>query len=93
MKTIQEEANKISVGKENETESIECFKMGVEFAQRWIPVEEELPERQPSGFSELVLTRNKSGTIRVERYDYEFNHFTEMRFDSHVTFWRPIELF
>ena len=34
------------------------FKAGVKFAQRWISVEDELPEVKNHGFSDLVLTKN-----------------------------------
>lgn len=54
------------------------FKAGVEFAQRWIPVEEELPNE-----CTFVLTKYKN-TYSVSWYDGEFN---EMYNPTH---WRPI---
>lgn len=74
----------------------DTFKAGVEFAERWIPIEEELPEKKEHGFSDKVLTKDKIGNIKIERYDYEYNHFNEIRYDSiktgdgQVTHWRPI---
>lgn len=68
-----------------------------ELIQYWIPVEEELPENKSHNFSDLVLTKNKFGDIRLERYDFEFNHFNSARYDAivdgdgQVTHWRPIE--
>lgn len=67
------------------------FKAGVEFAQRWIPVEEGLPKELPGEISDLVLTKNKIGNVKMERYDFGFRHFTEIRYGGNVTHWRPIE--
>jgi len=77
---------------------IESFKAGVEFAQRWIPIEDELPVKTSHGFSYLVFTKNSFGDILLERFDFEYNHFTAVRHDSlvkgdgQVSHWRPIEL-
>ena len=74
------------------------FKAGVEFAQRWISVEEELPEVKNHGFSDLVLTKNSYDNIMLERYDSESKKFNGIRYDcinnndGQVTHWRPIEL-
>ena len=76
------------------------FKAGVEFAQRWIPVEEELPD-----VGELVLTKmeKRHGDTLVQNY-----YSTATRLESqgewqtvnwvdhsisfgHITHWRPIE--
>ena len=51
--------------------SIECFEAGVEFAQRWIPVEEELPEpiSSPNG----IIDNNDLLILKYIKYDsYEF---------------------
>lgn len=69
-----------------------------QFAQRWIPVEEELPENKSNGFSDIVLTKDKYENIKLERYDFEFKCFNVIRYDAlvkgdgQVTHWRPIEL-
>ena len=74
------------------------FKAGVEFAQRWISVEDELPEVKNYGFSDLVLTKNSYDIIMLERYDSESKQFNGIRYDcinnndGQVTHWRPIEL-
>ena len=74
------------------------FKAGVEFAQRWISVEDELPEVKNHGFSDLVLTKNSYDNIMLERYDSESKQFNGIRYgciknnDGQVTHWRPIEL-
>lgn len=97
MKTITEAANDYSCRKDNEYESYVGFKDGVSFAQRWIPIEEELPTLKNHGFSDRVLTKDRLDNFKIERYDYEFNHFNDIRYDSivdgdgQVTHWRPIE--
>ena len=73
------------------------FKNGVEFAQRWIPVEEELPE-----VGDVVLVRTKIGKVLTcEMYipmDYLGNVLGEKKwcgsynFKQAVTHWRPVNL-
>ena len=73
------------------------FKAGVEFAQRWIPIEEELPE-----VGEIVLVRTKINKVTTcEMYipkDYLDNILGEKEwaasynFKQAITHWRPIEL-
>ena len=67
---------------------IESFNAGVEFAQRWIPIEEEFPE--PASF---VVAKKKNGIILGLYYnaDKEFMYNQEDQ-TSQVTHWRPIEL-
>ena len=61
----------------------ESFKEGVEFAQRWIPVEEELPEKLVQ-----VIVKLEDGwctcTWITEDGDFAFN--------VKPTHWRPINL-
>lgn len=115
MKTIEEAAKEYSeivVLKETDASLTELkeyaqtdFKAGVEFAQRWIPVEEELPNPLP---------RNKSGIIDnddllllkyIPYYSLEFGVLRELNGELYweipdvgnapladVTHWRPIEL-
>ena len=77
---------------------INDFKEGVKFAQIWIPVSEELPEKKNHNFSDLVLTRDKTGSIQLERYDFELKCFNGKRYDikedgdGQVTEWRYIDL-
>lgn len=76
---------------------VESFKEGVEFAQRWIPVEEELPE-----VGEIVLVRTKINKVTTcEMYipkDYLDNILGEKEwsasynFKQAITHWRPINL-
>ena len=77
------------------TEREESFKAGVEFAQRWIGVEEELP---PIG--EKVITkmtkdkRTAYGIATRIREEWEINvHWVDHTFSNMtITHWRPIEL-
>ena len=82
-------------------DAIKSFKGGVEFAQRWISVEDELPKEGVS-----VLTKNDFGCIGIEILEngiwrmctvekiagllnlkeYELEKFAS------PTHWRPIEL-
>ena len=67
----------------NTYDCIEMFEAGVEFAQRWIPVEEELPEKLVQ-----VIVKFEDGwctcTWITEDGDFAFN--------VNPTSWRPIEL-
>ena len=67
----------------NTDDCIEMFEAGVEFAQRWIPVEEELPEKLVQ-----VIVKFENGwctcTWITEDGDFAFN--------VKPTHWRPIEL-
>ena len=67
---------------------IEAFKSGVEFAQRWIPVEEELPPPEES-----VLVKDCFGKHRVSVLMYDMKTWKTISMsDGRVTHWRPIEL-
>lgn len=67
----------------NTDDCIEMFEAGVEFAQRWIPIEEELPEKLVQ-----VIVKFENGwctcTWITEDGDFAFN--------VKPTHWRPIEL-
>jgi hypothetical protein len=69
----------------------ETFIAGVKWAQRWIPVEEELPENSDNEQSLLVKQDNGRVTIC---YYYRNNMFWSPSFFklSNVTHWRPTEL-
>ena len=119
MKTIEEEA--VFLSNENVLKNInwnytselerlkkkyyDGFKAGVEFAQRWISVEDELPLAVETGEwdgkrSDFVLAKNKWGNVYIAR-TYEgiidgnkFCDFAEKddTIISHIVEWRPIEL-
>lgn len=90
MKTIEQAAEeyseKVSKGK-NYRDLITGFKAGVEFAQRWIPVEEGLPD-----FLTDVLIKISNGKISIgclfidEKFNVEF-----INEKIKVTHWHPIE--
>ena len=101
MKTIEELAKEFSNTKgsqscklmrevEYDTGRFVGFKAGVEFAQRWISVEEELPEYH--GIDFYVLMKNErldSDDINlglIEGIDDVENVY------QYATHWRPIEL-
>lgn len=67
----------------NTDDCIEMFEAGVQFAQRWIPIEEELPEKLVQ-----VIVKFEDGwctcTWITEDGDFAFN--------VKPTHWRPIEL-
>lgn len=85
--------------------SSECFKRGVEFAQRWISVEEELPLCFEYGNwdglrSEFVLAKDNTGEWHKARlYSglldvFKFNQWVDSRdYDLiGIIEWRQIEL-
>lgn len=70
-----------------------AFKAGVEFAQSWIDVNEELPERilPESDYSAEVLTKTDKGYFWLEQFDYVEGNWTCSLKYGKVTHWRPIE--
>lgn len=93
MKTIQEAAREYEIKQWDADE--DSFKAGVEFAQRWIPVEEELPE-----VGELVQVKIQEFINSKIYFDHdkviEIDNCNKM-FDCEqcavkVIAWRPIEL-
>ena len=105
METIEERAKEYSKSKSS-AEVFRCahetdFKAGVEFAQRWISVEDELPQEGVSvliknGFGYFGINVLENGIWRmctVEKIagllnlkEYELEKFAT------PTHWRPIEL-
>ena len=108
METIEDAALEYAIQRQVDAEELkyigryqQSFKAGVEFAQRWISVEEELP---PIG--EMVITKmeKRHGDTWVQNY-----YSTATRLENkggwqdvnwvdhsisfgHITHWRPIEL-
>ena len=105
METISEAAIGYASSKSSSDVFIEShikdFKAGVEFAQRWIPVEEELPE---IGEEVLVKRELRQGDTWVQRFcsvstrlapsgeweDVKWSDVGHTR--GIVTHWRPIGL-
>ena len=67
------------------------FKAGVEFAQRWIPVEEELPETNEFCESKICLIKCKYG-IDLGRYYSNKSRWFHAESNFQVTHWRYVEL-
>ena len=94
MKTIEEENNEYVRRKygfasaEQVKETLNVFRSGVEFAQRWILFENERP---PQFEQVLVKCKGKGDKVYLSEYlGYGNGSFTGT--SSTVTHWRPIEL-
>ena len=100
MKTIEEALNIAYDASKSNAYFGNGFKKGVEFAQRWIPVEEELPD-----VGEMVLTKmeKRHGDTRVQNYystatrlenqgEWQTVNWVDHSISfGHITHWRPIE--
>ena len=109
MKTIEEASNEYSKSFEDNDYTIEtesAFKAGVEFAQRWISVEDELPEvtkpyRDYMKVSDFVIAKLavsdewfKLRLIKGMAGNKEFTNWIDQNDYSYFTVnkWRPIEI-
>jgi len=63
---------------------IEAFKDGVEFAQRWIPVSEELPKEG----QEIIC---KNSNYKTVLFYYPNGVVDEDFLKANYTHWRPVE--
>ena len=94
MKTIEQASYELGkkTGGDNFTKvQLElAFEAGVEFAQQWTPIEEEMPE-----INELCLFKTISyPAIHLGRFSDLTNGFVEMEITyKNVTHWRPLSLF
>ena len=79
--------NKLTLEIEKETKI--AFKAGVEFAQRWIPLEEELPT-----LNTLLQVKGirEGGKIGYDFAKFEFKKGLCAYHLIRATHWRPIEL-
>ena len=103
MKTIEEAAIKCANGyvegyrnfyPANEGDFIDVFESGVEFAQRRIPVEEELPDEKNGYINKEVIVFTSDNCAYVLIYDDYIGWIpngTDADIDN-ITHWRPIEL-
>lgn len=92
MKTVEQAAQEFndSISYEGSSDRV-AFTAGVEFAESWIPVEEEMPEQMTeSDYSAEVLTQTKNGYYWLNQYDYESKAWTESPSGDPVINWRPI---
>lgn len=93
MKTVKEAAREYAENRpylSNEPEKIKyynSFQAGVAFAQRWIPVEEELPEKQV-----LILVKKTSETMVVCKYTGKLWLDVRNATITNVAHWRYINL-
>ena len=103
MKTIKEAANEYSrrVSPQSDWTARNAeisFKAGVEFAQRWIPVEEELPEIGEKVQVKLLIEIIGHKTTDIDHDRLILKDGKTWMFDVEqmagiaVTHWRPIEL-
>ena len=87
MKTIEQAAmefcRNMPNGAYNEKD---VFKAGVEFAQRWIPVDEESP-----AVYDYILAKSSVGDVYVANYSAKKYH-VNMPFEVKITHWRPISI-
>ena len=58
------------------------MKLYLEHETKWISVNDKLPEQKSHGFSDIVLTKNSFGNLKLERYDFQSSNFNEIRYDS-----------
>lgn len=90
MKTIEEAAKDYSsktyltCRTEDLNHDCNVFTAGVEFAQRWISVEDELPS-----IGDHILIKLKRDKLKIWRI---FNEDDRILVSNYATHWRPIEL-
>ena len=91
MKTIEEEIKQMIEeymlsGSHMERCAIISFKKGVEFSQKWISVEDELPRDR-----NLYITKNSDNDYRVMVGEKIKNWTYPYIQNGYITHWRPIE--
>lgn len=105
MKTVQEGLNEAYKQAGQNAYFSEGFMAGAEFAQRWIPIGEEIPLAYKSGDwdglkSDVVLAKNNHGSIFIagtyqgEIDGLKYCDFVDMNeyVISNVISWRPIDV-
>ena len=105
MKTIEEAAKEYGRATgDNPDKPINAgyggFMAGVEFAQRWIPVEEELPQKMQTEPTVSKVVQVKSKNFKepfCAFYDHLHNIWIPYPFGSNsqilrITHWRPTEI-
>lgn len=78
----------------DENDFIDVFEAGVEFAQRRIPVEEELPDEKNGYINKEVIAFTSDNCAYVLIYDDYIGWLpngTDADIDN-ITHWRPIEI-
>ena len=88
METIEQIAKEYACGKSSSEVFRSAheadFKAGIEFAQRWINVEDELPS-----IGDHILIYLKRDKLKIWRI---FNEDDRILVSNYATHWRPIEL-
>jgi hypothetical protein len=105
MRTIKEKAREYALGNcgiETFDYLQNAFIAGVEFSQRWISVDEELPEQtmeikkvgdyRYTKVQVLVRSKNRYGTSTRSYNPNHGWHWSNTNDDESITHWRPIEL-
>ena len=87
MKKIEQAANEHTSGGWTD-DKIVSFKAGVEFAQRWIPIEEELPTVNEEKYQ--VLVKFNMGQDFGTKYIFDSQDVEYI--NRHCTHWRPITI-
>lgn len=96
MKTIEEAANEYVASKQfldgGASEWVQnIFKAGVNFAQEWISIEDELPKREKNSYNILIKAEDKFEVVREIKNNI-FNYEIEDLFlNGGYTHWKPIE--
>ena len=70
------------------------FKKGIEFAQRWIPVEDELPDEKNGCINKEVIAFTSDNCAYILIYDDYLGWLpngTDADIDN-ITHWRPVNL-
>jgi len=94
MKTIEQEAREyaekvtLNTGSDR-TKRENAFKAGVEFAQQWISIDDELPEMHNGNSSENVLVKTQEGDVLIG-YLYINGWFANSQYPCEITHWRSI---
>lgn len=93
MKKISEIAIEIASRIDNRQPDLfeKAFVMGAKYFQRWIPIEEELPETNEFYESKICLVKNTYGNVDVARYYSNTKSWYFNSSDFVVTHWRAIE--
>ena len=103
METVEQIATQLTLAFGETTEEITIFraskancyeqgaKDGLEYAQRWIPIEKRLPDNSLKAnerFSIRLLGKDELGIPSVIRFDYRNNRFV----DREIISWRLIDI-
>ena len=86
MKTLEQAAQEYAAKERTTRSEHAAFIAGAEFANRWISVEDELPD-----FDTLILCKTNVGVYFIGTFD-DLGFSVRALAVSDVTHWRPIEM-